>query len=315
MSKGTGSIQTFQHSKAAGAPPTVTAADNGVSLNGTIVELGQALGAVGNPANLLHDTEIPLNGFLLQVQQLGNKKLLLDPLNDDYRIGDIDGQFNGMNVIIADFIDTYLVSNKLANFQSIDYPNKRHTITAGNGSTGIIMDETVLQNISLGDAVNNIGTVIDGVAKTFAFVGDIGGDQFLFIDPVTPQYWLGDIPGVLDNTFLFLGNSNLFEVDINGNVAISAELAQGRYEFGDMGTVTDGLRLFINNNPLVKQIFLGTANGNAVNFVVDNNTGNFFFDNGAHNSVVNINGVAGFTGTVTPVNSITVNGGIVTAVS
>ena len=51
-------------------------------------------------------------------------------------------------------------------------------------------------------------------------------------------------------------------------------------------------------------------------FIQIDDAGNAFkINNTASNIGININGVAGFTGTVTPVVSITVNNGIVTAVA
>ncbi len=61
---------------------------------------------------------------------------------------------------------------------------------------------------------------------------------------------------------------------------------------GDINAALNGLQLMVNHTNSSIDIF---------------NTGN--------NAIVNINGAGGFTGTVTPVNSITVDGGIVTAVS
>ena len=45
----------------------VTGASNGLSLNGTDVVLGQDVGAVGNPAQLVNQREIPLNLFGLSI--------------------------------------------------------------------------------------------------------------------------------------------------------------------------------------------------------------------------------------------------------
>lgn len=45
-------------------PATVTAADQGLSLTGTTVRLGQAVGAVGNPAQVNADREIPFDLFV-----------------------------------------------------------------------------------------------------------------------------------------------------------------------------------------------------------------------------------------------------------
>lgn len=45
-----------------GGGGSVSGANDGLSLSGTVAQLGQTVGAVGNPAALLEDREIPLNG-------------------------------------------------------------------------------------------------------------------------------------------------------------------------------------------------------------------------------------------------------------
>jgi hypothetical protein len=54
-----------------GAPPTVTGANNGLSMNGTIVTLGEPSSGHGHPGELLYDTDIPLNDFILSFSGLG----------------------------------------------------------------------------------------------------------------------------------------------------------------------------------------------------------------------------------------------------
>ncbi len=49
----------------------VTGANDGLSLAGTIAQLGQTVGAVGNPAKLLQPREIPFNSFSLLLSGLG----------------------------------------------------------------------------------------------------------------------------------------------------------------------------------------------------------------------------------------------------
>lgn len=57
----------------------------------------------------------------------------------------------------------------------------------------------------------------------------------------------------------------------------------------------------------------GSVNGNR--FTIDDAAGTFTIENTGLNARVVINGVNGFTGTVAPVNTITVDGGIVTNVA
>lgn len=57
---------------ATGAAGGLTAAQNGARvIGGNIVEFGQAIGTSGNPAQLLHNTEVPLNGANLLFNGLG----------------------------------------------------------------------------------------------------------------------------------------------------------------------------------------------------------------------------------------------------
>lgn len=61
MSIGVISISTSQRREVFASP--VTAANQGLSLTGTTVQLGQAVGAVGNPAQINADREIPFDLF------------------------------------------------------------------------------------------------------------------------------------------------------------------------------------------------------------------------------------------------------------
>jgi len=83
-----------------GGGGTLTNADNGTSLAGTIVQLGQPVGAVGNPAILLTNREIPLGGFNLNISNTANTKLLalLAPTAKTITTPFIDFQINGAPV-------------------------------------------------------------------------------------------------------------------------------------------------------------------------------------------------------------------------
>jgi len=76
-------------------------------------------------------------------------------------------------------------------------------------------------------------------------------------------------------------------------------------------------RRFLLFDWLANTFQIGDIDGavNGTNLNVADVTGSIDITNTALNSFVRINGVAGFTGTVTPVTTITVNGGIVTNVA
>jgi hypothetical protein len=209
MSVGQGSIKVYQKRQAIPAPPapTVTGANNGVSLSATNVQLGQDVGAAGDPAALLNSREVPLAGFDFALGSVGSRKLFINNAAGLYFFGDVDDSANGLKFIVGDSFSTFLMSSAVENFFSIDAVNRR--IVLSFSMIGLEMDETV------------------------------------------PRAVLGDTQQI--------NNGNILVVD-------------------DAASLIE-----ITNNAL--------------------------------NAVVRINGVAGFTGTVTPVTTITVNGGIVTNVA
>lgn len=300
--------------------PTVTNANNGVSLKGGFVQLGQDVGAVGNPAALINNREIPLNNFSWNT--VGSAfSMLLDDVADRWQVNDVAGnpyiQYNPAQRYVS--IGDDFVANSGVELFVWDLNNR---ITAAV-QMGAVQNAQCLQldgtslTYQLGDSGNNhnfTNFTIDDANKRASITAILTGQEFFTVDPLVSTYSLGDVPGLIDSTFLFLG-ANIFEVDLAGNVCISGELAQGRYKFGDIGGVTDGIQLFINNNPLIKIATLGTSNGAGTILTVDNNASLISFDNTAHTVGIKINNVAGFTGTVTPVNTITVNNGIVTNVA
>lgn len=213
MNLGQGSLG-LEGRTAPATPATVTAADNGTSLNGTIVEFGQAVGAVGDPAQLLNNREIPLELF------------------------SVDFKGVNLNVLINDLASLFSISDSAAN------PFFLINIAAGYYSLG---DDNLVAN----------GTEIF-IQDTFNRV-TVGGT----------------INGIIGSAFMQLegGLINVFGI-------------------GDVGNNQNGTKIEAHDN--VSEIWLTNFVGGAA---------------------VRINGTLGFTGTVTPVNSITVDGGIVTNVT
>lgn len=86
---------------------TVTAANNGISLSGTTAQLGQAVGAVGNPAILLNNREIPMGGFSFAMKSGANTKLSIDPTAEVFSFGQVDNVGNSLSLIIDDTNNTW----------------------------------------------------------------------------------------------------------------------------------------------------------------------------------------------------------------
>jgi hypothetical protein len=253
MGQGQGSISVNQKAPVIpvpvppGPPFALNSADNGLSVDpvtGEIV-LGQTVGAIGDPAQLLSNREIPLQAFDFALGSFGNRRLLIDQFGlfgQDW-LGDVDG--------------------------------------AGIFGFAVHVD-------------NN-----NGIINLGDYNGTFTGTSF-FIDDSGRTFQMFDNRG----SYFFIGNSSLgvFPAD---------------YQLGDIDDVDNGMSIKIDNRAATARIRLGNIgavnNGNVL--TIDDVSSIFGITNSALNAIVNINGVNGFTGTVTPVVSITVDGGIVTNVT
>lgn len=287
--------------KQAATPATVTGANNGTSLSGANVQLGQAAGAAGNPAALLNNREIPLSGFSLNL--LGNTiDLLIDDALQLLKIS--DAALNPQ--LFIDFLGQRTVLGDLNNYIN-------PVIDLNGNSSGNPYIDLYAQDL----AGNNIDLFLDAAAYSLDF----------------------NISGPISNTEFFIDQENLF-FKINADNLLLADKANQQYSFGDP---TNGPRLFMrsaadsqitidmpiggsNNAKVFRAFAAGKTNpiitigdidvrDNGIVLLLDDNSKEFQFDNFTHDAKIRINTVVGFTGTVSPVNSITVNGGIVTAVS
>jgi hypothetical protein len=217
MSQGQGSFQTNQRVPPVVIPPpgppfTLTSANNGTSVDpvtGRIV-LGQAFGAVGNPAIFLSDRQIPMALFSFKMDSFGFRKILIDNAANLYQFGDIDGSGDGMTL----------------SFYGGKYSDWGDTNSVGN---------------------NTIISLDDGVRQVAASSGPA---RILDLNVTTNRYDIGRITG-----------------------------------------------------------------GNNTKLRIDDAVSEFDFRNTTLNAKLRINNVIGFTGTITPVTTITVDGGIVTNVA
>jgi len=247
-------------------PPTVfppfpiNAADNGLSVDpvtGEIV-LGQALAEPGDPARLLSNREIPLNGFLYQIGTGATRFLISEP-------ADLS-QFSGQNFQLnAGGFFMQRMNQSIGRYQFGDISG------FGNSQMLAINDATGFNQ--LGDVLGNFsGGVFENLPSDIA-MGDTGG-----------------LSTTANLNINFASSRMLYQNGLGDFIDIAPAL--GRYRIGDITGI-------LNNTHLE----------------VDDTNNRFEFSNAALNAALMINGVLGFTGTVAPVASITVDGGIVTAVT
>lgn len=334
------------HRRATPAPPppgppfVSTSAVNGLSVDpvsGAIV-LGQDVGAVGDPAQLLSDREIPFNGFNLNYKGTGinalfddansaysfanaalDPFLFLDFINGDYVLGDwnnfvdpvlqLHGQASGnpyidlyiQNLAGTDYMDLFVDMNSV----SIDWNLKGGGVQANwnysvdafsydKGGATFLNVDTVGDAYSLGRPTT--GPLVSFDANGFEFV--TGSSKLISADPVNDEYYMGDL---INGPYMKVVNGAI--PDLRVGIQIGAN---------PVATV-----LKATNNGGTFQAGIGDLDiwANGITILLDDTTKEFIFDNFTHDSKIRINNTLGFTGTVTPVNSITVIGGIVTAVS
>lgn len=188
---------------------TVQGANNGLSLSGTNAQLGQAVGAAGNPGVLLSNREIPMGGFSINfngnnldvliddanrvfkvANGAGNPRLFVDLVNNLYQLGNIDtGVFFEINDS-SQFIRIKHVSNGAQVFVA-DAVNCSVSI----GSTSSYGNKTKL--------------TVDDANRKLNVVSDVAGNAqtFLLLDMNLQNYYIGDVSGSGNATRVFVDDS------------------------------------------------------------------------------------------------------------
>jgi len=282
-------------------PPTVfppfplNAADNGLSVDpiGFEIVLGQTIGAVGDPAQLLSNREVPFNGFtfaigkttepvtfgldpVLQTAAIlvpGDSMLFLDFPNDQYFLG---SGFNGFQ--IDSISQLSLITINGAEYLDLNVATGRFrmgdTDDINNGNVVDLSDNTQRWDIGQRTLQTNLLLNFPGVGIGLSFFDSNGANPFLLPDPATG------------------GVAFITAPDFSTSLSLADAASGTAATLGDIGAATTGMVAIVD----------------VVNSLLT-------IRNTANTAVVNMNGVNGFTGVVAPVNTITVDGGIVTNVA
>lgn len=354
MQLGQGSLGYSLRNKPSGAPFPANAAYNGLSIDpvtGQIV-LGQDIGDGANPAALISNREIPLSGNDLhfnraidfglgQPTEQGNiiANLLFGPPGGSYQFvvrgSENDGVSNALEFIITKHGLYFFDDVNAANFNILTADN-----TSLFSDNGLDLTPPLYRIGDVNNVQNGTTQSIDDALQTVA-INDGLGNRFFEIDMPNGTWKLGDIDGLTTGSLIQIFDPS-FLVSMNARDGLGANAGLGA-QADTLGVnvyanmiVQDGVnpsvefridkqtgQLNYDSNAYFIADFsnmnfsLGDLPGfnNGTSFNIDDTTGVFSFDNTALTSKININGIDGFTGTVSPVNSITVNGGIVTAVS
>lgn len=190
---------------------------------------------------------------------------------------------------------------------------------AGSADNGLSVD---VNGVIVLGGTNLINDTTFGTDLFFFNITDGAGLQkFFAVDPILQNISLGDI-GSVGNTYLQVDVINKlvdigmeqFTVSFQGNPLLNLWHAVGVYQMGDNGPGTNGM--IFRASDTARTVFMGTTVNNMSGISVDDSTGIIAVSSGiAGGAQFNMNGVPGFTGIVAPVNSITVDGGIVTNVT
>lgn len=242
-------------------PFSVGAADNGLSVDPVtgLIVLGQAIGEPGDPAQLISNREIPLNGFNLIIGEVSFVRpsfQIYDALDRiDISAEQLNGTFGGF---------TYL---------RVDQSLGRYAFGDQSGfNNNSVLD--IQDNLSLIDIYS--GTLryleIDAANNVFWF-GDIdlnNNGLSLLIDDGNNQLYLGDQAFTSNGNNILIDNNNNqseWSTTIGGFVGSKALAIAGdavnRFRFGDVDTNNNGLYLDINDG--TQRVRLGdnddTVNG------------------------------------------------------
>lgn len=334
MQFGQGSIGFISKKAAAGPPFPVNAADNGLSIDpvtGRIV-LGNDQG--DTVAQLLSNREIPLNGHIFQLTSPGSR-FLVDPTGY-YAFGDIDGDNTGLVMSLDESTPQAVFGDSIFGPMLImDFGTPNMQLGQINGS-GLLID----MNLNAGELyLYNGADQLIYAASDYFEIGDVSSTQNglrFYINQSTEEFFLG-----AGSTLYFNANISTQEIRLNpGNINAPGIYLDGQnfiayYGINDGGGVYGAFIVdqggtayrIADQNGRYMEIDYGVAGGmwywgdidtsigNGNVFRIDNNNNNFLFENSLNNARLVVNGQGGITGNFSPVNSITVEGGIVTAVS
>lgn len=170
--------------------------------------------------------------------------------------------------------------------------------------------------------VGNLAVPSQGIIQLDPNAGDLNitsvGTTALLLSGQTDTYTLGD-SGLqfTGQNISFLGPIQQVQILQLGQFVLQFDQLNNSYQIGDVqATLSDGSALIINDTPGTSTVTLFAGrNSNSAALQLDDGGSVLNLTNNTTNMVIRINGQSGFTGTVTPVTSITVEGGIVTAVS
>jgi len=264
-STGQGSLSNQQRNEVPVIPPpgppfVLNSAFNGLSVDavtGQIV-LGQDVGAAGNPAALVSNREIPMNGFWLAIGPAATPALYLDQTLQQYSIGDVGlGNF-GTYINILDLLNKVTVFSNFGNaYLDIDKGNNLYQLGDINGSnTGTMLELDDGVQLSRITSASGNRLFLDAANGLYQ-LGDIdnfGNSWTCHIDDTIQEAALGDTFGVSTGTSFYISvagptfqmydNGGDYFVIGNTNLGVNPR----DYRFGDISAQHNGTALIMDDS-------------------------------------------------------------------
>lgn len=269
-----GNIVRQNKKEAGGGGGGLTAANNGTSVSGTTVQLGQAIGAVGNPSLLLNDREIIMgnNSFTMK-NAAGDRHLFIDP-GVFYSLGDSGALTNGGSLTIDDTNEVIFAGFASATAGALLELEGGAFNRAKIGDVSLSFNQTLIQ---VDDGLERIDATINNnsflrldkpnelyilgdattagypylrmentASKGISFVHD-NGLRF-FIGPTLGAYQFGDLQPTGNGMYLAIDDVNTeFTVNQGGNKFLNLRTGAGVYEIGDTDASANGTFLQIDD--------------------------------------------------------------------
>lgn len=280
MSLGQGNILVQQKNEINSGPPfAIGSAVNGLSVDGLgRVVLGQDIGAVGNPAILLNDREIPTNFFNVNFISPTGSLIRLDTNTPQILVNDpagtggnghflgyqlfFQGTANGAAIALDLLPDPNL---SLTGAPGLSEPKIQFSLQAANEY--LIDWDRVLDQFTIGSTLAAVRIRFDDNLQTFT--EEAAGNPYLFLDALNSVYQIGDITGVVGSTFLFVLPAvgiQQIGANINGNQFFFLDNFNARYQIGDINLTNNGVGLDINDG-VVPAVQIGDIFGAFDNYV------------------------------------------------
>ena len=288
-----GNIVRQNKKEAAAAPPapTVTAANNGTSLSGTTVQLGQAIAAPGNPGALLSNREIPMGAFSFSMFGTNATNSFL-----------ITNTGNGKGIIVTTSVDTAITGDCLGNATAIGGTSvggvglsvSSQTNSAGQMFINPPSDNIVATSpiLILQRGTSAAGGALDGIGGSLDFNIETT-DTGLYISNQIISKWVTAATLSRGSKLIFTGVSN---------AALPQELASfdafnGIYKIGDISGVNNSTQLIMEDY--------------AQTFLVKSGANNLFSLAGTGATRLNQYGIGTFTGVAAYTLQVDASGNII----